>query len=70
MAPLEGIDKTEWVCFERALVVRDIHNGGTRTFLNTDDARLFRQMIYAQVRLAFHPGFLLLPIEILTINLL
>lgn len=56
LAPLEGIDKTEWVCFERALVVRDIHNGGTRTFLNTDDARLFRQMIYAQYGLQ-PPGY-------------
>lgn len=49
VAPLEGFAKTDWVCFERALVVRDTFNGGTRTFLNQEDARLFRRTIYEQV---------------------
>ena len=45
---LEGYDSGEWVCFERALVVRDIFTGGVRTFLSKADARAFRSLIYAQ----------------------
>ena len=45
---LEGYDPGEWVCFERALVVRDIFTGGVRTFLSKADARAFRSLIYAQ----------------------
>jgi protein O-GlcNAc transferase len=46
--PLEGHERTEWVCFERALVLRDMFTGGERTFLSTQDAKAFRSMIYAQ----------------------
>ncbi len=48
VSPLEGFGRREWVCFERALVVRDMFLGGERTFLNQEDARAFRSMIYAQ----------------------
>ncbi|EIE21972.1 hypothetical protein COCSUDRAFT_66769 [Coccomyxa subellipsoidea C-169] len=47
LSPLEGFGRREWVCFERALVVRDMFLGGERTFLNQEDARAFRSMIYA-----------------------
>ncbi|KAK9813868.1 hypothetical protein WJX73_002532 [Symbiochloris irregularis] len=52
---LEGYDPHEWVCFERALVVRDIFTGGVRTFLSKDDARAFRSLIYKQYGLP-EPG--------------
>ncbi|KAK9836079.1 hypothetical protein WJX84_007267 [Apatococcus fuscideae] len=45
-APLEGFAPDEWVCFERALVVRDIFTGGTRTWLSQEDAQTFRRDIY------------------------
>ena len=45
-APLEGFAPDEWVCFERALVVRDIFTGGTRTWLSPEDAQTFRRDIY------------------------
>lgn len=45
-APLEGFAPDEWVCFERALVVRDIFTGGTRTWLSHEDAQTFRRDIY------------------------
>ncbi|CAL8471513.1 g11055 [Coccomyxa elongata] len=48
LSPLEGFGPREWVCFERALVVRDMFLGGERTFLSQEDARAFRSMIYAQ----------------------
>lgn len=48
VSPLEGFGRQEWVCFERALVVRDMFLGGERTFLSQEDARAFRSMIYAQ----------------------
>jgi hypothetical protein len=48
VSPLEGFGQREWVCFERALVVRDMFLGGERTFLSQEDARAFRSMIYAQ----------------------
>lgn len=48
VSPLEGFGPREWVCFERALVVRDMFLGGERTFLSQEDARAFRSMIYAQ----------------------
>lgn len=48
VSPLEGFGPREWVCFERALVVRDMFLGGERTFLSQEDAREFRSMIYAQ----------------------
>lgn len=44
--PLEGFARHEWLCFERALVVRDILVGGVRTFLKQDDARAFRRAVY------------------------
>lgn len=47
-APLEGYDRSQWVCFERAMVVKDTFTGGVRTFLNREDAHLFRRMVYAQ----------------------
>ena len=47
-SPLEGYGLGEWVCFERALVVRDIFTGGTRTFLSQRDAQVFRARLYAQ----------------------
>ena len=48
VSPLEGFGRREWVCFERALVVRDMFTGGERTFLTQSDAQAFRAMIYAQ----------------------
>ena len=36
----------EWVCFERALVVRDIFTGGGRTFQSTQHAQAFRAGLY------------------------
>lgn len=45
---LEGYSPQEWICFERALVVRDIFTGGVRTFLSRADAQAFRSRIYAQ----------------------
>lgn len=30
------------------MVVKDTFTGGVRTFLNTEDAQLFRRMMYAQ----------------------
>lgn len=46
--PLEGFEPGEWVCFERAMVVRDVFTGGRRTFLSTQDAQTFRAMLYRQ----------------------
>jgi hypothetical protein len=37
------------VAFDRVLVVKDVHTGGVRTFLDTRDAHLYRKMLYAQV---------------------
>ncbi len=34
--------------FERALVVRDLFTGGTRTFHSTPDAQAFRAALYQQ----------------------
>ena len=48
VAPLEGYGAHEWVCFERALVVRDLFTGGTRTFHSTPDAQDFRAALYQQ----------------------
>eukprot|EP00878_Enallax_costatus_P029496 GHUV01031987.1.p1 GENE.GHUV01031987.1~~GHUV01031987.1.p1 ORF type:complete len:403 (+),score=78.28 GHUV01031987.1:1173-2381(+) len=44
--PLEGVPKDEWVVFERALIIRDLFTGGTRSFTNTEDARAFRAEVY------------------------
>ena len=46
VSPLEGFDAHEWVCFERALVVRDLFTGGVRTFFSTADAQHFRARLY------------------------
>ena len=46
VAPLEGFEAHEWVCFERALVVRDLFTGGVRTFFSTADAQHFRARLY------------------------
>jgi hypothetical protein len=46
--PLEGVPADEWVVFERALIVRDLFTGGTRTFTNSQDARAFRAEVYRQ----------------------
>ena len=48
MSPLEGYGPHEWVVFERALVVRDLFTGGTRTFHSTRDAQDFRASLYQQ----------------------
>jgi hypothetical protein len=48
VAPLEGYGAHEWVCFERALVVRDLFTGGTRTFHTVPDAQDFRAALYQQ----------------------
>ncbi len=47
-SPLEGFGNTTWVCFQRALVVRDIFTGGKRTFFSSQDAQDFRARIYAR----------------------
>lgn len=44
--PLEGVSADEWVVFERALIIRDLFTGGTRTFTTTEDAREFRAEVY------------------------
>jgi hypothetical protein len=46
--PLEGVPADEWVVFERALIVRDLFTGGTRTFTSSQDARAFRAEVYRQ----------------------
>jgi len=46
VSPLEGFKAHEWVCFERALVVRDLFTGGVRTFFSTADAQHFRTRLY------------------------
>ncbi|WIA28051.1 hypothetical protein OEZ86_010636 [Tetradesmus obliquus] len=46
--PLEGVPADEWVVFERAVIVRDLFTGGTRTFTNSADARAFRAEVYRQ----------------------
>jgi len=46
VSPLEGFKTHEWVCFERALVVRDLFTGGVRTFFSTADAQHFRTRLY------------------------
>jgi hypothetical protein len=46
VSPLEGFKAHEWVCFERALVVRDLFTGGVRTFFSTADAQHFRARLY------------------------
>lgn len=48
VSPLEGFGPEEWVVFERALVVRDLFTGGTRTFHSTPDAQAFRAALYQQ----------------------
>lgn len=48
VSPLEGYGPDEWVVFERALVVRDLFTGGTRTFHSTHDAQDFRASLYQQ----------------------
>ena len=45
---LEGVEAHEWLCFERALVVRDMFTGGGRTFLSQEDAQAFRASLYAR----------------------
>ena len=50
---LEGYGPHEWVCFERALVVRDIFTGGVRTFLDSEDAQLFRDNMYSNYGQSF-----------------
>lgn len=67
VSPLEGYGPREWVCFERALVVRDMFTGGERTFLSQEDAQAFRARIYAQygalqTNLSFQPPYKLLPV--------
>ncbi len=47
-SPLEGFGNATWVCFQRALVVRDIFTGGKRTFFSREDAQDFRARIYAR----------------------
>ena len=47
-SPLEGFGNTTWVCFQRALVVRDIFTGGKRTFFSREDAQDFRARTYAR----------------------
>ena len=44
--PLEGVPSDEWVLFERALIIRDLFTGGTRSFTNTEDAQAFRAEVY------------------------
>ena len=46
VSPLEGFKAHEWVCFERALVVRDLFTGGVRTFFSNADAQHFRTRLY------------------------
>ena len=45
---LQGFDRGTWYIFERVLITRDLATGGGRTFLNVDDAREFRELIYKQ----------------------
>ena len=56
MAPLEGFKRTEWLRFESVVAVKDTYSGGVRTFLSQQDARLFRRMVYAQVRAGWAGG--------------
>eukprot|EP00803_Ostreobium_quekettii_P001826 evm.model.scf_234.8 EVM.evm.TU.scf_234.8 scf_234:85003-87809(-) len=46
--PLEGFLPIEWVCFEHVLIMKDVSLGGPRTFLSSEDARMFRQMAYTR----------------------
>eukprot|EP01026_Neomeris_dumetosa_P004514 TRINITY_DN1120_c0_g1_i7.p1 TRINITY_DN1120_c0_g1~~TRINITY_DN1120_c0_g1_i7.p1 ORF type:complete len:345 (-),score=39.36 TRINITY_DN1120_c0_g1_i7:207-1241(-) len=47
-SPLQGLPSDEWICFERALVIRDVYTGGKRTFQTTEYAQQFRREIYEQ----------------------
>jgi len=39
--PLEGIEDTEWICFQKVLVVKDTFNGGGRVVKTPHDAENF-----------------------------
>lgn len=45
---LSGFQSDTWYVFERVLIVRDLATGGGRTFLNFEDAKEFRELIYRQ----------------------
>ncbi|GMH43593.1 hypothetical protein BSKO_11515 [Bryopsis sp. KO-2023] len=45
-APLEHFPRNEWVCFYRVLMMRDRLTGGERSFLNQEEARLYREAAY------------------------
>jgi protein O-GlcNAc transferase len=44
--PLEGVDDTEWICFQKVLVVKDTFNGGGRVVKTPQDAENFRNKAY------------------------
>ena len=44
------------MCFERALVVRDLFTGGVRTFFSTADAQHFRSRLYQHYGAPRVPG--------------
>jgi len=48
---LEGTKPDTWICFSRAVFVKDHMSGGHRTFASEEDARLLRDSMYARHRL-------------------
>eukprot|EP00892_Ulva_mutabilis_P005351 jgi/Ulvmu1/3188/UM015_0229.1 len=46
VAPLQGIPAEVWLCFERAIIVKDLFTGGKRSFASSSHAREFRAKIY------------------------
>ena len=45
---MEGLDRDTWYIFEKVAITKDLYTGGGRTFLNNEDAREFRGLIYQQ----------------------
>ncbi len=44
--PLEGTHDTQWICFEKVLVVKDTFSGGGRVAKSPQDAEMFRKKVY------------------------
>lgn len=40
---LEGVENSNWVCFEKILIVKDIYSGGIRVGKTTEDSRTYRE---------------------------
>ena len=58
---IEGVENSNWVCFEKVLIVKDSYSGGLRVGKTPEDSKMYRRRGWEMYNLPIPPDQLMAP---------